>query len=77
MMTELTIDIVERLRSEIEQLRSEIEQLRAERIEFDCRFTMMGEIADISGMHCPVGKPCMRCEIDRLRVLVNRCGLYW
>jgi len=42
-----------------------IANLWAQRSEFDCRFT--GDVADISGSHCPADAPCLRCQIERLR----------
>lgn len=50
--------------------------VRAERDALDCRYA--GRYADISGSHCPLDKPCVRCraeqaeaERDRLRGVVE------
>lgn len=55
-----TVQLVSRIAS----LESEIARLRRWRCEQDCRFTM-GDVADISGSHCPLDKPCARCEGER------------
>jgi len=49
---------------ETEAKDAEILELRKQRIEYDCRFTL-GNVADISGIHCPVDRPCMRCQVER------------
>ena len=49
--------------------------LRRWRCDNDCRFTM-GDVADLSGRHCPLDKPCVRCstegEVEGLRSLLDR-----
>jgi len=53
----------------------EIARLRAERTEFDCRFTL-GKVADLSGIHCPVESPCMRCQNERLEAEIERLQVH-
>lgn len=53
---------------------NEIEKLRRQRIEFDCRYTM-GKVADLTGNHCPIDKPCLRCQNERLEAAtIERCA---
>lgn len=48
---------------------TEVMELRHYRCEQDCRYTM-GNVADIGGRHCPLGKPCERCKNeDRIEAL--------
>jgi chromosome segregation ATPase len=44
---------------------AEVERLRRHRTELDCRYTM-GDVADLSGSHCPPDEPCLRCKVERL-----------
>ena len=46
------------------RLQDEIMDLRHYRCEQDCRYTM-GNVADIGGRHCPLGKPCERCKNEK------------
>lgn len=48
----------------IAAMEREIKLLRRWRMEHDCRFTM-GKVADISGSHCPLDKPCDRCQSEQ------------
>lgn len=53
---------------------NEIEKLRRQRIGFDCRYTM-GNVADLTGSHCPIDKPCLRCQNERLEAAtIERCA---
>jgi hypothetical protein len=60
--------------SEVSALRAENARLRRWRTEADCRYTM-GDVAEMSGSHCPWEKPCDRCaaerEIERLRAALE------
>jgi hypothetical protein len=49
--------------SEIGRLRAEVARLRSFISTLDCRFTA-GDMADIGGMHCPLGVPCARCKAN-------------
>lgn len=53
-------------KAELDQLRAEIAALISQRQEFDCCYTN-GNVADILGIHCPPGSPCMKCENQKLR----------
>jgi HAMP domain-containing protein len=46
-------------------LRAKIERLQAHRSSLDCKFA--GDVAEISGSHCPADDPCLRCENEQLR----------
>jgi hypothetical protein len=48
----------------IAELEVDVERLRRWRVEQDCCYTM-GAVADMSGSHCPSGRPCVRCEHER------------
>lgn len=54
------------LRRDINTLQGKIAALRAFRVQQDCRFTA-GDVADIDGSHCQMDKPCVRCQMERLR----------
>lgn len=57
-----------------EQHEDEIQKLRRQRIEFDCRYTM-GNVADLTGSHCPIDRPCLRCQNERLEATtIERCA---
>lgn len=45
------------------ELEAERDQLRRQRTEFDCRYTL-GNVADISGSHCPLESRCQRCKLE-------------
>lgn len=63
------------LEMEIESLRSDLLEARRITTTLDCRYTL-GDVADISGSHCPLDKPCERCrnerEIARLEAKVEK-----
>lgn len=56
---------VENLRADRDRLTSELSAIRAERSTFDCRYA--GQYWEASGSHCPIDRPCVRCQRDRLR----------
>jgi hypothetical protein len=57
--------------TERREARRECDRLRRERTKFDCRYTL-GSVADVSGVHCPPGELCLRCERDRYREALER-----
>ena len=59
------------LKAGIEQLQREVMKLRKHRTEYDCHYTL-GDVADISGSHCPLDEPCQRCLLaQRTEALQN------
>jgi hypothetical protein len=68
---------IENLRANLEEaekseelLKAEVQRLRAERTQYDCRYTP-GPVADLTGSHCPMDEPCLRCQNERLTERVN------
>ena len=47
-----------------EELARKVDSLKRWRCDQDCRYTM-GDVADISGSHCPGDRPCLRCANQR------------
>lgn len=52
--------------SALEGANGRLMELRKWRTEQDCRYTM-GDFADISGSHCPIDNPCVRCQHEALQ----------
>ena len=50
-------------------MQERIKELQAQISTFDCRFA--GEYADLSGSHCPIDKPCMRCRNELLQARLD------
>ena len=50
--------------TDVASLQAEVMRLRRARCELDCRYTM-GDVADLSGSHCPHDNPCQRCYYER------------
>lgn len=59
-----------KMRSERDQLRAEVAGLRRHRTELDCRYTL-GDVADISGSHCPLNSKCTRCKAEDAELQVR------
>ncbi len=51
------------LKLKIEELEATNYKLARWRCEQDCCYTM-GDVADVGGRHCPIGKMCERCQRD-------------
>lgn len=54
------------LSSEYARQLNKLHELKKWRVEQDCRYTM-GNVADISGSHCPLDRPCERCKNESLQ----------
>jgi hypothetical protein len=48
----------------IKRLNETVYVLRKALAEYDCLYTC-GNVADISGIHCPLDNPCMKCRLER------------
>ena len=54
---------IEQAERRAEAMRGEVLSLRRYRCQQDCLYTM-GDVADISGSHCPLDNPCTRCQLE-------------
>ena len=60
----------EDMRKDLAVLRAENERLHARLSALDCRYAG-GGLADMTGSHCPIERPCQRCANERLKTLLK------